>query len=441
MMCRDVTMRDRGWRLRAARAERGLTEEALAVEIRHWADLHGTPRPEISAGTIAEWEDETRPIDGADLRLLWLALETPNQGWADPDADVWSLCRPARRPAGDRARRQEFLRYAASLGRPVALDPDRLDAVLDETVRVDRRAVESLAFMARQFRKRWGVEPAHVIRRQVHAHLAAILTLLDHAVAGDLRRELEAAAATAAVFAGYASIQAGRSEPAAVYLELGRRLAREAADAEVEAIGLLLTSRLYSRVCPAGVTVDPAAARALLEAADHRLGRRAAPVANAWVLLREAEELAGHDERAAFRLIDEADRLTLGAGTIPADGLCSTWNMDLHVAYRGNVNVLAGHAARGIPLLEAALAALPTHQVGTRPAATADLAGAYATQGELDRACALLREALGLAVAAGLSDAVTRVRRVRDRHLAAHAATPAVRDLDEQLRTAAQLVP
>jgi transcriptional regulator with XRE-family HTH domain len=427
-------MKDRGWRLRAARAERGLTEDALAREMRRWAELHGAPRPEITANTVADWEEGARPLDGGALRLLWLALETPTEGWADVDVDVWSLFRPARRESPDRARRHEFLRYAASLGEPAALDPDRLDTVLEETVRIDRRVVESLGFVARRFRKRWGNEPPGVIRRQLHSHLEVLLTLLDQPMGGDLRRDLESAAATTAVFAGFVSILVGRPDTAAVYLQVALRRAKDAADAESEAMALLFSSQLYSRVCPTRPAGDPARARALLEAADHRLGRTTAPVANAWVLLRAAEEVAGQDELAAFRLADEADRLTAGAGPIPADGVCSGWSMDLHVVYRGSISVIAGHPERGIPLLEAALAALPKELVATRPMATADLGGAYAQLGEIDHACALLGQALAQAVAAGLPDPVARVRRHRDQRLSGHAGLAAVRELDDQLR-------
>jgi hypothetical protein len=434
-----VMMEDQGWRLRAARAERGLTEDALAHEMRHWAELHGAPRPEISANTIAEWESGARPMDSGSRRLLWLALETPNRCWADVDADVWSLYRPAHREPADRARRQDFLGYATAVGAPAALDPDRLDSALEEAVRVDRRVVEGLDYVARQFRRRWGADPAHLIRRQLRAHLEAILVLLDHPMDADMRRDLEAAAATTAVFAGLVSIMAGRLDSAAVYLEIGVRNARDADDAESEAMALLFSSQIHSRVCPPRPTGDPVLARALLEAADERLGRTTAPVANAWVLLRAAEELASSDERAALRLADEADRLTAGAGRMPADGLCCRWSMDLHTAYRGNISVLAGHPARGVPLLEAALAAFPKEMIATRPMAMADLGSAYAQLGEIDHACAVLGEALALAVAAGVSDPVTRVRLVRKRCLAGHAANPFVRELDEQLRACAAL--
>jgi len=429
-----------GWRLRAARAERGLTEEALAGEMRRWAELLGTPRTEITAGVIAEWESGARPMDGGARRLLRLALETPDQSWcglAPPlDVDVWSLFRPARPELDDPERRRHLLRSEATVGEPAGLDPDRLGAVLDETARVDRRVVESLGFVSRQFTRRWGTEPAHTTRRRLHGHLQVLVTLLDDPMPGDLRRGLESAAAATAAFAGSVSILVGRPADAGVYLDIGRRMARAAGDAENEAMALLFTSQLYSLVCPAQAGGDTPRAQALLEAADRRLGRTTAPIANAWVLLRGAEEWAGGDERTAFRLVDEADRLAAGADRIPADGICCRWSTDLHTAYRGNIAILAGRPASGIPLLEAALARLPRELVATRPMATADLGGAYAQVGEIDQACTLLARALALALAARLPDPVLRVRRVRDRRLAGHAALAPVRDLDERLRAA-----
>ena len=67
----------KGWRLRAARAELGLSEEALANELRRWAELRGEPRPDITADTIAEWQrkhaDVTRRL--ADAEEAWLKAQ------------------------------------------------------------------------------------------------------------------------------------------------------------------------------------------------------------------------------------------------------------------------------------------------------------------------------------------------------------------------------
>jgi transcriptional regulator with XRE-family HTH domain len=427
-----------GWRLRAVRAELGLTEEALAGEMRRWADLHGAPRPDITAETVAEWEGGLRPLDRGARRLLWLALEIPSQEWPDLggqlDVDVWSLFRPSRPAHEHRALRREFLRYVVTLGEPSGLDPERLSAALDETSRVDRRLVENLGFVARQFARRWGNEPVHTVRQHLHAHLQAVHGLLDQPMPREFRRDLETAAAGTAAFAGMVSVLTGHPDDALVYLQLAERLARDAADAEGEALALMFSSHLYSPVCPGGPNGDRLQAQALLEAADRRLGRRTSPVASAWVLMRMAEELAGSgDEPEALRCIDEADRL-VSTGHIPEDGLCSRWSLDIHTAYRGNVAVLAGHPERGIPLLEAALAVLRKDAIATRSMATADLGGAYAMQGEVDHACELLAQALMQAVTVGLPEPVKRVRRIHDQQLCAYPTVPAVRRLGEQLQ-------
>src|SRR5262252_251571 len=103
------------WRLRAARAGLGLTEDALAGAMRRWAALRGEPRPDIEAEAIADWEAGIRPIDPATLRLLWLALEVP--GWDDTarGVDTWSLFRPSHTEANQGQRRRDLVRSLVEL--------------------------------------------------------------------------------------------------------------------------------------------------------------------------------------------------------------------------------------------------------------------------------------------------------------------------------------
>lgn len=169
----------KGWRLRAARAELGLSEEALANELRRWAELRGEPRPDITADTIAEWEGDVRPVDVAAIPLLWLVLEVPT---GDRPAfagglgtDVWSLFRPARPLAGGGGeRRRDLVRYLAALGEPAGLDPERLSAAVAATASVDRRLVENLGFVARQLPLRWGRDQPHLLRQHIHGRLRTV---------------------------------------------------------------------------------------------------------------------------------------------------------------------------------------------------------------------------------------------------------------------------
>ena len=421
-----------GDRVRVLRRRRGLTQEVVAHLVGHserWLR-------DIETGAVdLRVSDAIRLADALGVEVANLLDDA---GDARPQS--------ADQQGGDRANGAGRLSAGHVLHSPPTGDslrtiddaawPDheRLTEAVDGSAIVDVRLTESLSCFARQLFGLWGRVPPSDFRQLAHGLLGTLHALMGHPMPSKLRRELESAGACTATMAGYTSSLVGRPDDAAVYLEIAERLGRDAGDAEGEALALLFSSQLYSRVCPARqATGDPPRAQALLEAADRRLGRTTAPIANAWVLMRAAEEVAGRDEAAAFRLVDEADRLMAGAGPPPADGMCCRWGMGLHVAFRGNISVLAGHPMRGIALLERAVAALPRELVATRPMATADLGGAYAQVGEIEHACTLLGEALGQAKAASLPVPVKRVRSVRAQRLAGYEAVASVRELDEQL--------
>jgi tetratricopeptide (TPR) repeat protein len=422
-----------GWRLRAARAELGLTEDALAGAMRRWAEVGSEPRPDITAEAVAEWEGGVRALDLATMRLLWLALEAPGWEHAERGIDSWALFRPSRPAANQGQRRRDLVRSLAGLGEPSGLDPERLSGALEETLKVDGPLVEGLTRIARQFPGRWGRQPARALREQVHGHLLVVHTLLDGLMPGRSRRELESAAATTATFAGMMAIMVDRREEAATCLRLAERLAAAAGDAEVRALALMLSSHLSSAARPDARDPDPALARAQVEAAVALVGAGTAPLARAWALLRAAQEHAwAGDEVGAFRLLDEAERLSSGA-RVPPDGLVSPWTADTHVTFRGEVAAMCGRYDQAIALLEAGLARLGPGQPATLPRALADLAGAYARRGDVDRACELLVRAYELAARTGVAELFGRIAGVRTRHLAGHEGEAAVRRLDELL--------
>jgi hypothetical protein len=421
--------------LRAARAELGLTEDALAGAMRRWAAVRNEPRPDITADAVADWEAGVRRIDPATMRLLWLALEVP--GWDDAAqrADTWSLFRPSRPEANHGQRRRDLVRSLVALGQPADLDAERLSGTLEETLRVDRPLVDGLTFVARRFPKEWGRHPPQVLRQHVHGHLQTVQALLDGMMPGHTRRHLESAAATAAILAGMISLWVDLYEDSAIYLRLGARLAESAGDTEVHALALMFASYLSSAMEPDAQWPDPSLARAQIEAAVRLVSPGTAPIARAWVLLRAAEEhgWAG-DELGAYRLLDEAERLS-SIGRVPADGLVSPWTADTHLTFQGEVAAMCGRFQQAIALLEGGVAKLGPDKVGMRARALSDLAAAHARQGNVDHACELLVEAYLLARRAGLSDRMPRIVAVRRRYLAAHAAEPAVRQLDELVLT------
>jgi len=424
-----------GWRLRAARAELGLTEDALAGAMRRWAALRNEPRPDVTAEAVADWEAGVRRIDPATMRLLWLALEVP--GWDDTAqrVDTWSVFRPARPEANHGQRRRDLVLSLAALGEPCDLDAEQLSGTLEESLRVDEPLVEGLTFVARRFPKEWGQHPPRLLRQHVHGHLQVVQALLDGMMPGHSRRDLESAAATSATMAGMISLFVDLHEDSAIYLRLGARLAESSGDTEVHALALMFASYLSSAMEPDARWPDPGLARAQLDVAVRLVSPGTAPIARAWVLLRAAEEhgWAG-DELGAYRLLDEAERLS-SIGQVPADGLVSPWTADTHLAFQGEVAAMCGRFDQAIALLEGGVAKLGPDKVAMRPRALLDLAAAHARQGNVDRACELLVEAYVLARQAGLSDHLPRIVAVRRRYLAAHAAEPAVRHLDELVLT------
>lgn len=424
-----------GWRLRAARAGLGLTEDALAGAMRRWAAVRNEPRPDITAESVADWEAGVRRIDPATMRLLWLALEAP--GWDDAarGVDTWSLFRPSHPEANHGQRRRDLVRSLVALGEPSGLDAERLSGTLEESLRVDEPLVEGLTFVARRFPKEWGQHPPQVLRQHVHGHLQVVQALLDGLMPGQARRELESAAATAATMAGLISLLVDMHEDSAIYLRMGARLAESAGDTEVHALALMFASYLSSAIEPDAPWPDPPFARAQIEAAVRLVSPGTSPLARAWVLLHGAQEHAwAGDELGAYRLLDEAERL--GAiGRVPADGLVSPWISDTHLTFKGEVAAMCGRFDQAIALLEDGLAKLGPDQVVRRPRALSDLAAAHARQGNVDHACELLVEACVLARRAGLSDRIPRIVAVRKRYLAAHSAEPAVRHLDELVLT------
>jgi transcriptional regulator with XRE-family HTH domain len=420
-----------GWRLRAARAELGLTEDALAHAMRRWAEIRNEARPDITAEAVAEWEGGLRPLDPPTMRLLWLALEVPGWDWAGHAVDTWSLFRPSRPAANQGQRRRDLVRSLAALGRPVGLDPERLSGALEETLKVDGPLVEGLTFVARRFPKDWGQQPPQALRQHVHAHLQVVHALLDGLMPGGSRRELESAAATTATVGGLISLLVDQHEDSGIYLRIGARLAESAGDAEAHALALMLSSYLSSAIEPDAASPNPALARAQIEGAVRLVSPGTAPLARAWVLLRAAQEHAwARDELGAYRLLDEAEQLG-SIGQIPADGLVSPWTADTHLTFQGEVAAMCGRHDQAIALLEDGLTKLGPDRVARHTRALSDLAAAYARQGSIDHACELLVQAFEVGQRAGVSERIQRIVAVRDRYLAAHAAEPAVRRLDE----------
>ncbi len=216
------------------------------------------------------------------------------------------------------------------------------------------------------------------------------------------------------------------------HYNLARDLAREAEDGPRLAFALGASSSLFSRISSGD---DPPRALALLEEADTIAGEHAPVHMRSWLSARLAEERALQgDAVGSERHLDRA-ATTLASTSARGDGIFVCCDPAWLAGFAGNCALLLGRPRVASSILEETLAA-ELALTSQRSAVLTDLGAAYAQQGEVDRACELMGEAVAVASAARLAEYVARARRARREHLVAWADSSAVRQLDEKLRLA-----
>jgi tetratricopeptide (TPR) repeat protein len=173
----------------------------------------------------------------------------------------------------------------------------------------------------------------------------------------------------------------------------------------------------------------------LLDAAHAAAGDTAVPWLRTWLHVRRAEEhAAGGDARATHEDLEQADRL-LDSTASPDHGFFAHWGTSPQArlaGYRGNCSQLLGDSREATTIIEGALLGVDETLLSVRATVLADLATAYAKEGEVDHAAELLSRSLDLSSDVGLVAHVQRVIGVR-RHLSRWDDNPAVARLDEQI--------
>jgi hypothetical protein len=278
------------------------------------------------------------------------------------------------------------------------------------------------------------VAPASLLPA-VEQHLEHLKALLEVSHIAALRSGLLSLAARTAGLAGYLSFRCENNGDARIQYALAETLAREAGDGPALAFTLTARSVLCSAVPGGGVGGDTSLTLPLLDEAERRAGT-SAPFVRAWVHMRRADEhaLAGNAP-ASERDLLEADRW-LARGRFEGDPFYGS--AAGLVGYRASRAVLLRQPGEAIDAVETALAGRTSSAASDqeRSILVMLLGAAYAQRGEVEQACALLRDSLAAAVDAGLRLRVQRVAGLRRRHLDGVQAA-AVRQLDEQLRAVA----
>jgi transcriptional regulator with XRE-family HTH domain len=439
---------DIGWRVRYARGRvhPPLSQRLLADRAgisRYWVGQVELGKATVSAESLATLFRVL--VDYLpDLSPRWLLL---GEGQAPEDrapraAEVAPALRPFLRgesrlevgdsgdPGRQHAHRPPTL---ASLSAALVVDPERAASPLATDARLVadcERLNRALGYLRRTL-------PAAELLPLIEAHLASLRRRIS---AGSDRRarSLRSIAAGAATLGGWLCFSLERRQEARAYLSWAEGIAREIEDREVLMLILMLRADLASCVPTGGQEGLPEEARRLLDEGLLLAAPSAPACLEAPLLLRSAEEHAFLGaEGSSRRDLEQAERV-LGAADRPGfylrpDAGEPGWRPAVAASFRASCLQLLGQARPAVEVLQPVLAALPAPD---RAAPLTDLAAAHAQAGDLDRACALLSDAVEIAAEHGQPGRGRRIAGVRRRHLARWEGEPALQRLDEELALA-----
>jgi tetratricopeptide (TPR) repeat protein len=306
---------------------------------------------------------------------------------------------------------------------------ERLSRALRHPSRVDRATVASLASLTVMLESRESQESPRALLGPVEGHLGNVATLL--AGSPPLRPQLCSIAGETAALAGWLAFDIEDRSAAAGYFRVGLDAAKEAND---RALGAYLVGS--SCVQPA-YRERPYARLRRLEGRTHGFARSdASPSTRAWLATLEAEAhaLAGETSKC-LRVFDEAEAAMSRAGGEDESRRprLAFFDPDRLAGERGVALARLGQPEAAQEVLRPALASLDPSVVKTRPRLLSALGTAHVQQGDVDRACELGAEALGIAAQQEVQPNLQDVRKLR-LEMEPWRDSPAVKDFDEQLK-------
>jgi hypothetical protein len=434
--------------LEAHRFAHGWTRIQLSQALDRLYEADGLMPPQISVSEICRWEHgRHQPNPERQEYLTRLYRTTPPRLGFGKDYSREESPGPVARPADAQARIRPGPgdRIAAMNWRTGSSGPELLVEVEDGDL--DGRAVLVLGGGAVP----WAGDglPEAVVDRlgaladalgEVrHAVPPGLLLTTAEAYVGCLG-ELEALGPGERLraLACLALLAAARAAAYAADPERSRRLHREAGRLaaeidrpELAAQALVAQSLLHSRLLFGWGERDTMEALRLLEWAASLPAVLPAPL-RAWLLAREAEELAAAGRRSAA--LERLARAREAAGAVRREectGLFADWGPARLAAAEGRCRLLLGEAAEARACLEEAVAHTRSSDLGARWMLEVDLGAARIASGDADQGTVAIEEACRRALEIGQRAVLERALRARRR--LGPGGHPAVAWLDERL--------
>lgn len=403
-------------KLKAARDAAGYrSQKALADAMMAAAPKHGIRGLQIGVRQISRWESVSPPWPQPDARRLLVHLlgrELVDLGFTPPWDDGQQSA-PGRRSimAGT---------VAAAVGLAVA--PGAAVAAQPQTVGQDFLAVTQA-----HRRLYWSVAPAQ-LHPAVSEHARLGWTLLTETI-GACRTTLAAALAETWLLAGrieFFDLQ--QSDRATDTLVRALQAAGEADDALLGSAILAHTAFIPGWVGRR----DEAVERMVAARAYARRGPAPAELW-AWLDAVEAEcETRCGNPRTALNLIGHGEDVLAAGSDEPVPPWLDWFSPTRLAAFKGNVQLKAGHLLQARETLKQVLEQLPAESDKQRTVVLGDLAAVEAAASNPEAACGYALQALEQLAVTWYATGMDRVRDVR-RALAPWQHERCVRDLDDRL--------
>ncbi len=396
-----------GAKLRTALEEKGWSYTRLIAEMRKVAGRQGKTLP-ATASLIA-------------MLSRWLnAHERPGLFYREILSGALGL---------DQAELESGNGQELAVTMPGAGSEDRLLGV-EYRGRVDSGLLDDLDALTDLYRRMDRRLGAASLFEDLTRHLERVRAFRHASMTGADRQRLASIAGDIATLMGWQSLDTGRTARAWKYFRRAADAAREAENLALQAFAIAEAAYIPL------LGGNHRAALPLLREARDLAVPAGSPAFRAWLCGAEAEAHAvAGDADACLCALDCAEAMLDEAQPDETPRWVAHFDRSHLVRWRGQCLVLLARPAAAQPVLQEAVRSVDLSFVRARAGMLVDLATSFLQQGEIEEGCRVATQALTLARNTRSARCEQRIVVFRSQvQLAAD--TPAVRQLDEQLRLA-----
>ncbi|MBA2680736.1 MAG: helix-turn-helix transcriptional regulator [Ktedonobacteraceae bacterium] len=306
---------------------------------------------------------------------------------------------------------EPWRQLSAALSRPSYIDESTLD-VLE-------------SFNVNYWKLRSTVSVSELMPGMV-GHLQTITQMLNSSLLPSIRKRICVIAGKLAMSLGGMNLDLKTLPAALGYYQVALNAAHESEDQSFlhVALGRLGFFYMYAN--------EPHNTVLLLEEASHVRREHIDPSFQIWLTLVEAEANALlNNEEQCKRTLDHAKSSFIDKG-ISKDSYLVDIDGSTIDAYEGACYIHLGQGQQALPILQSAMAKLPSNLLPRRAMITADIAAAYALQGEVEQSLSSIQQASSIIVQTKSAMALERTQKVRS-YLEPWKNVKAMRAFDEQL--------